>query len=183
MAETFSSLVIPGTLPLESIVPSSSNNNNVSVKIEPNGLDLQTDRDGNSSEELLQIRMPGKLTSSLNTKKKCQMVRLEPSDQKRYIPTVNDPVIGIVNYRGMDFFRVDIGAAHPAILPALSFENATKRNKPNLQVGSLVYARVVSASRLTETVLACTSVQGKADGFGELRDGTLISITSRLSHQ
>ena len=97
--------------------------------------------------------------------------------------TVNDPVLGVITHKMMEFYRVDIGSAHTAVLPALAFENATKRNKPNLNVGSLVYARVVAASKDIETELACTSIQGKADGFGELQSGLPIAISSRLSHQ
>lgn len=34
-----------------------------------------------------------------------------------------------------EYYRVDIGSAHPAILPYLAFEGATRRNRPNLEVG------------------------------------------------
>lgn len=58
----------------------------------------------------------------------------------------------------------------PANLPALSFEGATKRNKPNLRVGTLLYAHVVSASRHAEIELSCVDpATGKSAGFGELK--------------
>jgi len=45
-----------------------------------------------------------------------------------------DRVVGVVKGTGR-VHRLDIGSAVPAILPELSFEGATKRNKPSLQVG------------------------------------------------
>ena len=47
-------------------------------------------------------------------------------------------VIGIVTNRGSDSYKVDIGGAIPASLPSLSFEGATKKNKPNIQVKSFL---------------------------------------------
>ena len=47
-------------------------------------------------------------------------------------------VIGIVTNRGSDSYKVDIGGAMPASLPSLSFEGATKKNKPNIQVKSFL---------------------------------------------
>lgn len=44
-------------------------------------------------------------------------------------------MIGIVTLRAGDIFRVDIGSNLPASLSYLSFEGATKRNRPNVQVG------------------------------------------------
>ena len=45
-----------------------------------------------------------------------------------------EKVMGIITNRGSDSYKVDIGGAMPASLPSLSFEGATKKNKPNLQV-------------------------------------------------
>jgi exosome complex component RRP40 len=54
----------------------------------------------------------------------------------------------------------------------LSFEGATKRSKPNLKVGALVYARVVQADRHSEPELSCVDLQtGKGEGLGELKVG------------
>lgn len=46
-----------------------------------------------------------------------------------------------------DNFRIDIGEVQPARLPSLSFEGATKRNKPNLAIGTLMYCVVVMANK------------------------------------
>lgn len=54
--------------------------------------------------------------------------------QKRYIPAAGDCVIGVVQSRAGEAYRVDIGSAQQALLPWLSFEGATKRNRPNIKV-------------------------------------------------
>ncbi|CAJ1935445.1 unnamed protein product [Cylindrotheca closterium] len=57
---------------------------------------------------------------------------------RRYRPSVEDRVIAVVEERvagdgaGGDVYRVNIGGPHPALLSNLSFEGATKRNKPML---------------------------------------------------
>ena len=56
----------------------------------------------------------------------------------------------------------------------LAFENATKRNRPKLNAGDLVFARVVSSSLDMEPELACTNAQGKAAGYGPLQDGLVF---------
>ncbi|CCO30743.1 Exosome complex component rrp40 AltName: Full=Ribosomal RNA-processing protein 40 [Rhizoctonia solani AG-1 IB] len=72
-------------------------------------------------------------------------------------------------------YRVDIGSAHPATLDALAFEGATKRNKPNLKVGAVVYARVSLAHKDMEPELECfDAATHKSDGFGELKDGYIV---------
>ncbi|EPY50846.1 exosome subunit Rrp40 [Schizosaccharomyces cryophilus OY26] len=101
---------------------------------------------------------------------------------KRYVPAMNDQVIGQVTSRFAEGYRVDIGSAHSAQLNALAFENVTRKSKPNLAVGSLVYARVSLADRDMEPELECVdATTGKAGGFGELKDGYMITGLS-LSH-
>lgn len=75
---------------------------------------------------------------------------------------MGDAVVGIVVERHVDSFNVDLGGPFPAVLPALAFEGATRRNRPNLVAGDLVYARVTAASRDTDPELACTDASGKA---------------------
>ncbi|TIB94031.1 hypothetical protein E3Q19_00663, partial [Wallemia mellicola] len=85
-----------------------------------------------------------------------------------------DSVIGQVIFRGSEGYRVDIGTATTANLDALAFEGATKRNKPNLKVGLLVYARISLAHKDMETELECLNpTTGKAEGYGELKGGIL----------
>ncbi|CAD6892875.1 unnamed protein product [Tilletia controversa] len=89
---------------------------------------------------------------------------------RRYIPAPSDTVIGQITARGPDFYTVSLLSAHTASLPVLSFEGATKRHRPNIRVGAVVYARVVGAERHTDPELSCVNpVTGKADGMGELK--------------
>ncbi|KAI8993456.1 hypothetical protein BDB01DRAFT_716292 [Pilobolus umbonatus] len=103
------------------------------------------------------------------------------SNQKRYIPAPNESVIGTVTAKLGDYFRIDIGAAQSAVLPVLAFEGATKRNKPTLVLRSLVYCRVSMANRDMEAELECINpTTGKADGFGELKNGFVFKCSLGL---
>ena len=55
----------------------------------------------------------------------------------QYVPAPQESVIGIILGRSGEGWRVDLGAAHPALLDGLAFEGATKRSKPNLKVCNL----------------------------------------------
>ncbi|CAG8517477.1 7829_t:CDS:2 [Funneliformis mosseae] len=102
------------------------------------------------------------------------------SNQKRYIPVGGESVLGIVTYKGGEFYRLDIGSAHQATLSNTAFENATKKNRPILNIGSLVYARVSSANKDMEPELECINPStNKADGFGELEGGYVIKCSLR----
>ncbi|KAI8136905.1 hypothetical protein BJV82DRAFT_661645 [Fennellomyces sp. T-0311] len=105
------------------------------------------------------------------------------SNQKRikYVASTGESVLGTVVSRLAEYYRVDIGTAHTAVLPALAFEGATKRNKPNLTPRTLVYCRVAMANRDMEAELECVNpTTGKADGFGELKGGHVIKCSLGL---
>eukprot|EP00041_Stephanoeca_diplocostata_P033437 m.1105284 g.1105284 ORF g.1105284 m.1105284 type:complete len:243 (-) comp24337_c0_seq2:4128-4856(-) len=102
------------------------------------------------------------------------------STQRRATPAKGDEVIGIVVGRPMDVFSVDIGSSRPASLPVLAFEGATKRNKPNVQIGDLVFARVVTAGKHIEAELSCMNANGKSGGFGQIIGGYMFSCSSGL---
>jgi len=94
----------------------------------------------------------------------------------RYSPADQESVIGYITHRTQDMYRVDIGSAHSGMLDALAFEGATKRNKPNLKVGSVVYARVSLAHRDMEPELECFDASTrKSDGFGEMKGGYIVN--------
>ncbi len=114
-------------------------------------------------------------------------------DQRRYIPYVNDVVVGIVLDRvGSEHYRVAIGSATPALLPVLAFEGATKRNRPHLVTGHVIYARVTQVptpQRYVETELSCQSPGGGKNWtsgesiFGQLRGGTLFRVSLASARQ
>ncbi|KAK0439744.1 hypothetical protein EV421DRAFT_821249 [Armillaria borealis] len=97
------------------------------------------------------------------------------SNARRYVPAPQESVIGVVTQKAGEGFRVDIGSAHPASLDGLAFEGASKRNRPNLKIGSLVYARVSLAHKDMEPELECFDAQTrKSEGFGELKGGFMV---------
>ena len=63
--------------------------------------------------------------------------------------------------KGGDTFRVDIGSADNASLSFMAFEGATKKNRPNINVGDVVYAKLLVASRDMEPELVCVDSYGK----------------------
>ncbi|XP_003940110.1 exosome complex component RRP40 isoform X1 [Saimiri boliviensis] len=103
------------------------------------------------------------------------------SQQKRYVPVKGDHVIGIVTAKSGDIFKVDVGGSEPASLSYLSFEGATKRNRPNVQVGDLIYGQFVVANKDMEPEMVCIDSCGRANGMGVIgQDGLLFKVTLGL---
>jgi len=110
------------------------------------------------------------------------------SEAKRYVPQLGDHVIGIIESKHAEEYRLHIGAAHPASLPVLAFDGATRRNRPHLDVGALIYARVVVAHKDMETECSCAAPPGvsakdwvtKESVFGELSGGHLFRCPQLL---
>jgi len=90
---------------------------------------------------------------------------------KRYVAARGENVIGVVVAKAGDIFRVDIGTSEPASLSYLAFEGATKKNRPAVAVGDLVYAKLLVASRDMEPELVCVDSYGKKAGMGVLSGG------------
>lgn len=93
-------------------------------------------------------------------------------------------VIGTALERAGEYYRVDIGAHQPAILHYLAFDGASKRNRPDIKPGSLIYARVSLANKDLEPEITCLSPGGKrkdwvtGEGlFGELKEGYVIECS------
>ena len=76
--------------------------------------------------------------------------KFEPlsSHSQLYIPKLKDFVIGTIIDKNSDSYIVHIDNDNmntnrgKCILPCLSFDNATKRNKPNLSIGQLIYMHI-----------------------------------------
>lgn len=105
----------------------------------------------------------------VNRKQTNQVVYLD-LETKRYIPQANDLVIGVVTGTIGENYKVILqGFSTPVMLPMMAFPHATKKNRPNLNEGDAVYARVVSLIPELETELLCVdSKTGKDGGFGLL---------------
>ncbi|XP_040563603.2 exosome complex component RRP40 isoform X1 [Lepeophtheirus salmonis] len=105
---------------------------------------------------------------------KCGVIRNKKNSywidnhQKRYFPNKGEAVIGIVTRKAGDIFRVDVGASEQATLSYLAFEGATKKNRPDVKVGDVVYAKLLVASLDTEPELVCVDSYGKEAGLGVL---------------
>ena len=105
----------------------------------------------------------------------------------RYLPMKEDHVVGVVTQQFSETYTVDISSSTNAVLATLAFDGASKRNHPNLPVGSLVYARVEATSSFMEPVLSCQVVDGvKKDwmtgqaAFGELKGGHVVKCSLDL---
>lgn len=99
------------------------------------------------------------------------------SFQKRYVPVRGDFVIGIVSAKMGDLFRVDIGGSETACLPYQAFEGATKKNRPDVNVGNALYARLSVANRDLEPELVCVDSHGKKGRLGVLDDGFIFNTS------
>ncbi|KAJ8880523.1 hypothetical protein PR048_016993, partial [Dryococelus australis] len=103
------------------------------------------------------------------------------SHKKRYVPSRGETVVGVVTNKGGEVFRVDIGASDQASLSYLAFEGATKKLRPDVNVGDLVFARLITASRDMEPELACVDSYGKAGRLGTLSlEGFAFSCSINL---
>ncbi|KAJ2786007.1 exosome non-catalytic core subunit rrp40 [Coemansia javaensis] len=106
------------------------------------------------------------------------------TNRRRYVAAEGEPVVGVVVARHGEGYRVDIGAAHDALLPLLAFEGATKRNKPSLALGTVVYARVVVANSFMDPEIECyNSNTGKSEGYGELAGGFMFKCSLGLARR
>ena len=106
---------------------------------------------------------------------------------RRYIADTGDLVLGTVVERlGNHGYRVNIRGSGMATLKTLAFDGASKRNHPDLAVGTLVYARVELASKHMDTELTCMADSGiKKDWMtGEAQFGKLVGGTTfECSHE
>ncbi|TDH67854.1 uncharacterized protein CCR75_007442 [Bremia lactucae] len=108
---------------------------------------------------------------------------------KRYVVSIDDSVIGIVTDRNAEFYRVNIGAAASVTLDTLAFDGATKRNRPSLRLGSLVYARVSKTNPTVDPEITCEAPPSltKKDWmtglaiYGELNDGCVFKTSINLA--
>jgi exosome complex component RRP40 len=113
------------------------------------------------------------------------------SSSCRYVPAAGDTVVGVVKDRLAESYRVRIHGTSLAQLPQLAFDGASRRNKPSLAVGSLVYARVAACSKHMEPELTCCAPPGSLakdwvtgqSVFGELAGGRLVHVSTGLARR
>ncbi|KAI9819144.1 MAG: exosome non-catalytic core subunit rrp40 [Pycnora praestabilis] len=103
----------------------------------------------------------------------------------RYLPTAGDLIIATTHHSSLDFYHCSITpyTSH-AQLPQLAFEGATKKTRPILAPGALVYARISLANKHMEPELECVHPStGKADGLGELKGGMVFDISLGMARR
>lgn len=76
--------------------------------------------------------------------------------------------------------RIDIRSSQYASLPELAFEGATKRNKPVVQVGDLVFGRLSHAHPDCEPEMTCVDSSGRGNGLGVVKSPGCVA-TCNLS--
>ena len=111
----------------------------------------------------------------------------------QYIAKQEDPVIGVVvdmDRHAEGSYRISLHGTCDALLHKLAFDGASKKNKPDLQIGSAVYCRIASASKFVEPQLSCQVLSGpKKDWvtgealFGELKGGLVTRCSSGLANK
>ncbi|KAL8664443.1 MAG: hypothetical protein Q9202_002993 [Teloschistes flavicans] len=91
----------------------------------------------------------------------------------------NDVIIATVHHSSTDYFHCSLTPyTSLALLPHLAFESATKKTRPQLSSGGLIYARVISASKFQDPEIACFNPStGKSEGMGELKGGMVFEIS------
>lgn len=62
----------------------------------------------------------------------------------------------------------------------MAFEGATKKNRPELNIGDLVCGKVVLAHADLEPELVCVDSTGKKGNLGELKDGLMFPCSINL---
>ena len=103
-----------------------------------------------------------------------------------YYPKQGDMVIGKIIQKYAFSYDVDINAYSLAVLDALEFDGATKRNKPNLELNTLIYCRVKAIDPLAKPELTCISPIHKKSWtsgesyFGPLKEGFLCEVPTRV---
>lgn len=102
-------------------------------------------------------------------------------------PSVRDAVIGSIVKTGSDFYEVDVRATTSAWLPVLGFDNATKRNRPMLKVGDVVYGKITEVDGISgggyaveRIVMDCLN-DARGDGFGPLYVSPVSSSIGAVS--
>jgi exosome complex RNA-binding protein Rrp4 len=148
------------------------------------------------NENLLHYEAFGYSNGSL-TSKRCGLIMVDSNTQKLldsqndevyrsvgryYSPRVDDFVIGTITYKSSEFYKVDIGTYTHAVLNSKDFEGATKKVKPNLNIGDTLFARIDKVNKFDNPLLSCISEGGDKNWtsgesfFGVIKDGMVYNF-------
>lgn len=139
----------------------SANDDSSKKKALKLGVGLHYDESTNKISATLAGRLVHRSTKNANT-------YYVLTNSKRYIPSMHDRVLCIVEDRIGEYYRVTLPASSTgsALLNTCSFEGATKRNRPNLKTGDLLYARISICNNLMEPEVSCMTLPGEVDQSG-----------------
>lgn len=128
---------------------------------------------------LTQVAQPVKAGFLVTSQRGASTLAYLDCKGKRYVPALRDHVLGVVINKNADGYKVLLqDHSIPVRLGQYAFENATKRNRPNLQLGTLVYGRISLAEKDVEAEMECfDATTGKAGGFGELNGGYIVEVS------
>lgn len=104
----------------------------------------------------------------------------------QYYPKIDDFVIGIIRSKNSAYYSLDIRSCNEAQLSVLDFEGATKKNRPNYEVGQLIYCRVVEDNKYLKPKASCINPKSKKEWvtgeslFGDLKGG--VTFEADLSY-
>ncbi|KJZ75774.1 hypothetical protein HIM_04931 [Hirsutella minnesotensis 3608] len=124
------------------------------------------------------------LAGQLVTERNKNAIHIETS-RGRYVPRVGELVIGTIQKSAADIYYVLLSDfAASVLLPQLSFESATKKTRPILAPGALVYARVSMVNAHMDAELECvSSTTGKSEGLGPLNGGMLFDVSLGMARR
>lgn len=107
-----------------------------------------------------------------------------------FYPKLNDRVIGIITNKTGDGYSLDIsikftsnlGSTRLGELGQLEFNGCSKRNRPHLEAGDVVFSRVNGLSKWLPYSLTCKSTTCKKDWtsgenpLSQLKDGIVFDV-------
>ena len=156
-----------------------------SVQLGP-GISTKRGRvDSNNSDEVLYAIASGIL------KYKAPNRYWIESNVKYYTPVEGDQIVGIIEEKCSECYKINISScSSSALLSKLAFEGATKRNKPELKRGDIVYARILQSNKDFDTFATCIPSSGTKKEwstgetiYGELRGGALVKLSINKARQ
>lgn len=94
-------------------------------------------------------------------------------------------MVGIIEDKTGDFYKVNIQSGAFALLSRVGFDGATKRNRPELKTGEVVYCRIQLAHKGLDTELTCIAAGGVTKKewstgesvYGGLHGGQVIKLS------
>jgi exosome complex component RRP40 len=81
----------------------------------------------------------------------------------RYQAEKDDFVIATLQGKSGENYFCDVGDGGTYVLNGMDFEGATKKNRPNLNVGAVLYTRVVSVPGYLRGRISCINPKSKKE--------------------